>query len=115
MSLRQVRIPMATGALAADFALPPDRRGVAVIALDAPDADSEKFLAQFLQNSGFGTLSVGTGTDAEDERFEAGVKWLDDQGATGVPVAYVASGKRGGAAALRAAARQGTRIAAVVC
>ncbi|MGE5619901.1 MAG: dienelactone hydrolase family protein [Sphingomonadaceae bacterium] len=125
-----VEIPSRAGALKGILGLPPDPRGVVIFAHGSGSSrfsPRNSFVARVLQEGGIATLLMDllTEEEAEDrtqvfdidlltERLLEATAWVrghPDLG--GIPVGYFGA-STGAAAALKAAAREGASIAAVV-
>lgn len=127
---RYARIPARAVTLEGILAVPPDARGVVLFAHGSGSgrfSPRNNFVARVLQEGGIATLLIDllTQEEAEDrrlvfdidllaERLLDATAWLRGQReTTGLPIGYFGA-STGAAAALQAAAREGTNIAAVV-
>ena len=127
---RYVRVPARAVTLEGILAVPPDARGVVLFAHGSGSgrfSPRNNFVARVLQEGGIATLLIDllTPEEAEDrrlvfdidllaERLLDATAWLRGQRETaGLPIGYFGA-STGAAAALQAAAREGSNIAAVV-
>ncbi len=127
---RHVEVPSSAGVLKGILAVPRDARGIVIFAHGSGSSrfsPRNNFVARVLQQGGIATLLMDllTEEEAEDrsrvfdidlltERLLEATRWVERQpGTQGLRIGYFGA-STGAAAALKAAAREGPRIAAVV-
>lgn len=127
---RYVEVPSRAGTLKGILVMPRDAAGIVLFAHGSGSSrfsPRNRFVAGVLQEGGIATLLMDllTEEEAEDrtrvfdidlltERLLEATGWVRQQPETrGLPIGYFGA-STGAAAALKAAAREGTRIAAVV-
>jgi putative phosphoribosyl transferase len=95
-SIEEIVIPTPSGALRGDLTLPARARGVVVFAANKGGSSraslTDRYVAEHLQDAGFGTLLLDVEANAGDDaaaRLAAAVQWLEEQRGIRLPIGYI--------------------------